>query len=148
MSDTKFYLTDAERKRFQPHYRKAQDAVGPYGSADRGWESRITDNYDELPYNEGATPYGGEGLVGTFSDYSKFCRMLLGDGVYKGRRIISSESIDRMTAITTPRFMNGGYDSGFAYGYSLFVLQEPLLDGTGSPAGIYGWGGITIPFSG
>lgn len=27
------------------------------------------------------------------------------------------------------------------YGYSLFVLSEPALDGTGSSAGIYGWSG-------
>ena len=34
-----------------------------------------------------------------------------------------------------------GYYGGADYGFSLFNLQEPILDGTNSSKGIYGWSG-------
>ena len=37
--------------------------------------------------------------------------------------------------------MSAGYNSGFGYAFSMFSLEEPLLDGTGSPKGIFGWSG-------
>ena len=46
-----------------------------------------------------------------------------------------------MTKVVTPQFIAEGYDDGFAYSYAMFSLQEPLLDGTGSPEGIFGWSG-------
>ena len=46
-----------------------------------------------------------------------------------------------MTSVVTNHFISGGYDDGFGYSYSMFSLQEPLLDGTGSPEGIFGWSG-------
>ena len=46
-----------------------------------------------------------------------------------------------MTTTVTPPQLSGGYSSGFGYAYSVFNLVEPALDGTGSPAGIFGWSG-------
>ena len=46
-----------------------------------------------------------------------------------------------MTRVVTPHHLSNGYDSGFGYAFSLFSLQEPLLDGTGAPKGIFGWSG-------
>ena len=37
--------------------------------------------------------------------------------------------------------MSNGYSSGFGYAYSLFSLEEPMLDGTGTPKGVFGWSG-------
>ena len=84
---------------------------------------------------------GGEGLVSTFSDYRKFCEMLLNGGQYNGQQIISAASLELMTTTVTPPQLSGGYSSGFGYAYSVFNLVEPALDGTGSPAGIFGWSG-------
>ena len=42
-------------------------------------------------------PMGGAGLFSTVSDYSNFCSMLKNDGIYKGKKIISKNSIDLMS---------------------------------------------------
>ena len=47
---------------------------------------------------------GGGGLVGTASDYSKFCTMLLSGGVNeRGERVMGSRTIDYMTSNHLPR---------------------------------------------
>ena len=125
MKDTKFYLTDNERKRFQILYRKSDEKL------------HFTFNYDENKYLPGnLVQLGGEGLVSTMDNYSKFCEMLLNKGVFNGKRILSEESIYEMI---TP--VSKGDGNGFDIGYSFFNLTEPLLDGVNSPKGIFGWSG-------
>ena len=142
MRETKFFLTDTERASFQPLFRKSQSVLGENGiTPDRG-VGRISDNHDELDYKNGTLKQlGGEGLVSTFRDYRKFCEMLLAGGVYKNKVIISPKSFRLMTTTVTPSQVSGGYNSGFGYAFSMFSLEEPLLDGTGSPKGIFGWSG-------
>ena len=142
MDNTRFHLTQEDRKRFQPLFRKAQDNLGVNGiSRDEGI-SMITKEFDELEYKVGSEKFlGGEGLVSTFNDYRKFCEMLLAGGIHGGKRIVSSQSFELMTTTVTPPQLSGGYSSGFGYAFSLFKLEEPLLDGTNSPHGIFGWSG-------
>jgi CubicO group peptidase (beta-lactamase class C family) len=125
MKDTKFYLTSKDRLRFQPLYINNGSLKG------------YTNDLDELSYDINNKAYfGGEGLTSTLKDYSKFCQMLVQGGNYEGKQIISQKSIDEMT---------GSYskleDDPFDYGYSLFVLSDPELDGTYSSKGIFGWSG-------
>ena len=125
MKDTKFYLTSKDRLRFQPLYINNGSLKG------------YTNDLDELSYDINNKAYfGGEGLTSTLNDYSKFCQMLVQGGNYEGKQIISQKSIDEMT---------GSYskldDDPFDYGYSLFVLSDPELDGTNSSKGIFGWSG-------
>ena len=69
MNNTKFYLTDDDRNKFQPLYINS----GPV--------KEFTNSYDELEYDiDNHAYFGGEGLVSTFEDYAKFCKMLLNDG--------------------------------------------------------------------
>ena len=117
MMDTKFYLTSKDRLRFQPLYINNESLKG------------YTNDLDELSYDINNRAYfGGEGLTSTLNDYSKFCQMLVQGGKYEGKQIISQKSIDEMT---------GSYskldDDPFDYGYSLFVLSDPELDGTKVP---------------
>ena len=125
MDDTKFYLTDRERKHFQPLWINNESLKG------------YTDNLDELTYDyENKAYFGGEGLVSTLSDYSKFCQMLLNNGSLNGHNIISKKSIDEMTQPYSKI-----PDDPFDIGYSLFVLRDSKADGTNSSEGIYGWSG-------
>ena len=142
MSETKFHLTASDRSRFQPLFRKGQVALGANGiSPDKGL-ALITDNFDELDYSVGTKKQlGGEGLVSTFKDYRKFCEMLLSGGRFNGKTIVSADSFKLMTTTVTPPLMSNGYSSGFGYAYSLFSLEEPMLDGTGTPKGVFGWSG-------
>ena len=125
MNNTKFYLTKKDREYFQPLFINDGKLIG------------YTNYLDELSYDENNRAYfGGEGLVSTLSDYSNFCKMLLNNGIYNGRRIISKSSIKLMTNNYTQLEYNP-----FHYGFSLFVLNDSRFDGTNSPNGIYGWSG-------
>ena len=44
--------------------------------------------------------------------------------------------------------MSDGYSSGFGYAYSLFSLEEPILDGTATPKGSLAGLATTIPIFG
>ena len=142
MGHTKFSLTEKEKIRFHPLYKKSEGVLGDNGVAPDQGTSRITSNHDELDYAEGTLKQlGGEGLVSTFKDYRKFCEMLLDGGMFKEKVLISPKSFELMTTPVTPSQISRGYNNGFAYAFSLFSLEEPLLDGTGSPKGIFGWSG-------
>jgi CubicO group peptidase (beta-lactamase class C family) len=125
MEDTKFYLTSKDRLRFQPLFINNGSLKG------------YTNSLDELSYDINNKAYfGGEGLTSTLKDYTNFCQMLVQGGKYQGKQIITQKSIDEMT---------GSYssieDDPFDYGYSLFVLSDPELDGAQSSKGIFGWSG-------
>lgn len=125
MDETKFYLTKSDRERFQPLYINNGSLKG------------FTNNLDELTYDINNKAYfGGEGLTSTLDDYSNFCQMLLNGGSFEGKKIISQESIKMMTKAYS-KIENDPFD----YGFSLFVLRDPDLDGTNSSKGIYGWSG-------
>jgi len=125
MDETKFHLTESDRKRFQPLY------------INNGLIKGFTNDLDELTYDINNKAYfGGEGLTSTLTDYSNFCQMLLNGGTFKGKKIISQESIDIMT-----KPYSKIEDDPFDYGFSLFVLRDPVLDGTNSSKGIFGWSG-------
>ena len=86
MSDTDFDLTADEREHFQPLFRLQDTSIGYY-----------TTEFDELSYQPGSkVQLGGEGLVSTTSDYCNFCEMLLNNGVFHGKRILSPTSISWM----------------------------------------------------
>ena len=134
MSETKFYLTQEDRSRFQPLYINFGTIKG------------FTTELDELTYEESNSAYfGGEGLISTMNDYSNFCIMLLNGGIYKGKRIISEKSIGIMTAKYSSSYPEEEFADtsklGFNYGFSMFVLDDPMVDGTRSTKGIYGWSG-------
>ena len=134
MTETKFYLTENDRSRFQPLFINTGELKG------------FTYELNELTYKkENKAYFGGEGLVSTMSDYSNFCRMLLNGGLFNGKRIISQKSIDLMTKKYSDSYPLEEYADirklGFYFGFSLFVLENPEIDGTNSSKGIYGWSG-------
>lgn len=132
MNNTKFYLTENERENFQILFKKSDD----------GKERIFSNDYDQLTYRMGSKmQFGGEGLVSTFNDYSNFCQMLLNGGSFNSQKIISQKSIELMIKPHTINILEDGYYGGVDFGFSLFNLQEPILDGTNSSKGIYGWSG-------
>jgi len=126
MPNTKFYLTDEERKHFQPVLRTTESDTTFFKS-----------EYNELSYSpDTRVQLGGEGLVSTPEDYSHFAEMLVNDGVYKGMRILSPAAIELMHSCQSPE----GED-GFWNGFSYFHLNSPEKDGFLSTEGIFGWSG-------
>lgn len=132
MNETKFYLTPDDRERFQPLFINSGSLKG------------FTNFLDEMTYDENNRAYfGGEGLVSTMRDYSKFCQMLLNNGELNGNKILDRSSIDLMlekhSVLEPDPFLN--INDGFHLGFSVFVLNDPEKDGTNSSKGIYGWSG-------
>lgn len=143
MSNTKFELSSDDRKRFQILFKKPNyDETSFFGGKFDVGNSIFTTAHDELSYKPGTkVQLGGEGLVSTFDDYRRFCEMLLGKGMYQGKRILAEQSLEMMTAVTTKGGVTRGYNEGVDFGFSLFVLSETALDSTGSSKGIFGWSG-------
>ena len=139
MNKTKFYLTKDERKQIPPLFIKNQVLEGFLSDG-------ITSKGDILTYyKDNLTHLGGEGLISSMSDFFNFTKMLLNNGSFKGKRIISSKSIEMITQ----NYSNGYPDEengfqnllGFYYGFSVWVLKDSSIMNLYAPEGIYGWGG-------
>ena len=70
----------------------------------------------------------------------RFCELLLGRGMFRGKRILSEASIDAMTAVHT-RGIDPDGAPGVDMGYSVFVMRDAAGEGTKAPAGVFGWSG-------
>ncbi|MBC01893.1 MAG: hypothetical protein CMJ34_01130 [Phycisphaerae bacterium] len=129
MEQTSFVLDEERRTRFQPLY------------INRGTLRGYTEILDELNYSpESRAHFGGEGLVSTLDDYARFAEMLLNRGMFRGRRILSEASIDRMTEVTSEDIAGATWP-GLDMGFSVFVISDDDADGHGTPAGTFGWFG-------
>ena len=146
MNDTKFHLTEDDRLRFQPLRVNIKPRT-PFNQTDYNLDG-YTAALDGYSYDvKNNAHFGGEGLVSTMSDFSKFCEMLVNDGIYNNDRIISEESIQ----IMTDKYTNGYPDPNEPYvfpdyagnyiGFTFVVNENPEVDGSGSGKGTYGWSG-------
>ncbi len=75
-------------------------------------------------------PLGGGGLISSLSDYLNFASMLLGGGVFDGKRVLSEHAV---AELSRPRFKR----SKGHWGYGVRVIGE----GDVLPVGTYGWSG-------
>ena len=130
MTNTKFFITDYERQNFQILHVKDDN------------ERYFTYELDQNSYlEEGNGHFGGSGLVSTIPDMMKFSEMLLNKGTHNELEILSPNSFDIMTKPYTKDNYNNGFYSGWDIGFSLFILNEPLYDGSNAPQGIYRFAG-------
>ena len=89
------------------------------------------------PTNQGNTIWSGSyGLFSTAGDYMKFCRMLLNNGKWNGKRLLSRKTVELMTV----NHVGGLYgDQGFGLGFAIITnLAESQELGS---EGRYYWGG-------
>jgi CubicO group peptidase (beta-lactamase class C family) len=78
-------------------------------------------------------PTGNGGLFSTGPDYARFCQMLLGGGVFGGKRYLSPEAIKLMTTVQTgdlpTGFMqgreSGNYGTNYGWGIGTCILRAP-----------------------
>ena len=123
-------MLDADRRaRFHPLFINSGDLKG------------YTFLLDELNYDPASKAhFGGEGLVSCLADYARFCEMLLHDGEFRGTRIISKASLAEMVKVRNDDILPG-FMPGMDMGFSVFVLSDPVANGSNAPAGIFGWSG-------
>lgn len=137
MTDTGFFVSPAARRRAATMYRIGadtlhDDAMGP------------------VPVTMPVFPNAGGGLLSTADDYLAFARMLLGDGVVDGVRVLSEQSAaamrtDRLTDDQKRQpFLGAPFWVGRGFGLNLSVVTDPAkstpLYGPGG-AGTFSWPG-------
>jgi CubicO group peptidase (beta-lactamase class C family) len=85
---------------------------------------------------------GGAGLVSTAPDYTRFQSMLLNGGILEGHRIISSETVTKMTTDQVGDLFNRDNDE-FGLAFRIYTEQSAGPE----PAGTYAWGGAYHSYS-
>ena len=135
MKDTGFWVPEEKRDRLVTCYRRTETGLEEFHSL-----HLAVGCYDRAPAFES----GGAGLVSTLDDYAAFASMLMNDGVYGGRRILSPAAVRFMTAPRlSPEVRRNLWDSlcGYNYGCLVRVCDRPGSCGVFNEAGEYGWDG-------
>lgn len=132
MVDTYFYLPKEKHDRLVELYQfneKQQLTVST---------SNSNRNFAIL----GAQTYfsGGAGLVGTIEDYAKFCQMLLNEGSFNNRQLLSRKTIQTMT--TNQIGENYIWDNENKFGLGFELITEKGISSYLGSVGAYRWGGM------
>jgi CubicO group peptidase (beta-lactamase class C family) len=133
MKETSFYVADAAK-----HSRIAEPL-----KADRvlGVDAQMNDPRVAVRWEP-----GGQGMVGTTTDYARFLQMLVGGGSLEDKRYLSRKTVTFMTAdhlgnviAPGPYYLPGpGYGFGLGFGVRKDGGVSPI---PGTP-GDYYWGGV------
>ncbi|MFD9212522.1 serine hydrolase domain-containing protein [Streptomyces sp. NPDC087659] len=135
MADTGFAVPASKLDRFTSHYRP--DDPGGLVLVD-GTDAH--GQWSSVP----AFPSGAGGLVSTVDDWWAFGRMLLAEGTVGGRRLLSPESVRRMTGDRLTKAQREGSDlflEGQSWGFGGAVDIEAARPW--NVPGRYGWVGGT-----
>jgi CubicO group peptidase (beta-lactamase class C family) len=84
---------------------------------------------------------GGAGLVGTASDYARFCQMMLNGGELDGARILSRKTVEFMTASHTRDLPHELGDDGGDFGLGFAVTMDVGATQKPGSVGAFGWAG-------
>jgi CubicO group peptidase (beta-lactamase class C family) len=133
MNDTSFYVTDAGKQSRIAEPFKADRTLGVDAQMN---DPRVVRKWEP----------GGQGMVGTTTEYARFLQMLLNGGAVDGKRYLGPKTIAYMTAdhlgnviVPGPYYLPGpGY--GFGLGFSV-RKEQGIAPVAGSP-GEYAWGGV------
>jgi len=82
---------------------------------------------------------GGGGLTSTAYDYLHFCQMMLNQGQYDGKRLLSRKTIQLMSSDNLGTIPGMGPGAGFGLGFA--VSKSPGEAGMMGSPGEYNWGG-------
>jgi CubicO group peptidase (beta-lactamase class C family) len=133
MKDTAFSAPASKADRLATAYLTNSDigALELYDPAEGGRWSRSP-----------AFPSGSVGLVSTVDDYLAFARMMLNQGRYRGRRILSRPSVETMTVdhlTAAQKAVSGLISENSGWGFGVAVVTR--RDHVSAPVGSYGWAG-------
>ncbi len=130
MVDSAFHVPEQKWDRLATLYTPNEDGT-----------VRRSDSPAQDQYNKRAVCFaGGQGLVSTTMDYTRFCQMLLNQGELNGRRILSRESVQLMQTDHLGDRPRAGSLIGEDTGFGLTFAIKKSTDATGAQ-GTYLWGG-------
>ena len=131
MNDTYFNLPQAKASRLVNMY--SEDSTGVLQKQKSG-ALGMNVNY---PLIKKGYFSGGAGLSSTIMDYAIFLQMMLNDGIYNGKRLLSRNTV-RMMTMNQIGDLNVGADK---FGLGFAVATEKSSANFPSQAGTYSWGG-------
>jgi CubicO group peptidase (beta-lactamase class C family) len=127
MTDTGFFVEDAELDRFVTNYMMTEDGLQEIESpedSDYRDQDRLLD--------------GGGAIAGTAADYFRFAQMLANEGKLDDTRLLSPDTIRLM--FQPHAIIEGlGPETGFGFGFS--VGDDSTEESGMMPAGAVGWSG-------
>jgi CubicO group peptidase (beta-lactamase class C family) len=132
MKDTAFFVPAAKRDRFVSAYRLEAGRPQLY-------DAPTTSAWNRPP----AFPDAAAGLVSTADDYFAFSHFLLSQGAFRGRRLLSRDSIAAMTRdqLTASQHVAAAPLVGNQRGWGFGVAVVTETTAQGLPASAYGWNG-------
>lgn len=113
MKDTTFWPTEAQAARIATAYKPGPNKMGLVATTIEQLHYPLTDRTVRTPMPAG-------GLFSTAEDVSKFYQMLLNQGEWHGKRILSPEAVAELTKRQTPAEIPNSYGLGFAVGSGSF----------------------------
>jgi len=134
MKDTTFWPSEGQMGRLAKSYKPNADKTGLE-------ETPITQvTYPLTDRTRGPSPAGG--LFSTAADVAAFCRMILGGGVYEGKRYLSEVAVQQMTSTQTGDLLNDGKsENGYGFGWSttrkVHGASDPVIVGPCGHGGAY-----------
>ena len=132
MEDTGFSLPEEKLSRLVTCSKRTPEGVQPMVCRHLN-----VGNYTREP----AFASGGAGLVSTLEDYRHFAAMLMQEGEYKGRRILSPATVRWMTKSQIDLRWRWGGLEGYNYGKLMRVCDNPGEVPGLACKGEYGWDG-------
>jgi CubicO group peptidase (beta-lactamase class C family) len=133
MKDTYFHVPQEKASRLVNLYK--EDSTGHLVKAGSNMlNGPVGTNY---PLVNSTYYSGGAGLSSTIYDYGVFLQMLLNNGVYNGKRILSRNSVRLMTMNQIGDLSRG--DDKFGLGFQ--IISEKGSARTPAQQGTYSWGG-------
>lgn len=136
MKDTYFYLPTNKQHRLTTLYTENQNKKAAPAPPTLDINGIFYTNY---PASDGTYFSGGGGLASTAYDYAIFMQMLLNNGVYNGKRILSSNTIRMMTTNQIGDLQLG---RGNTFGLGFEVVTARGSAASPLPEGTYSWGGM------
>lgn len=134
MNDTYFYIPAEKASRLVNLYR--EDSTGRLIKAEGNMlNGPVLSNY---PLFNTSYYSGGAGLSSTIYDYGVFLQMLVNNGVYNGKRLLSRNSVRIMTQNQIGDLSIRGDDK---FGLGFQIITDKSSGRTLAQAGTYSWGG-------
>jgi CubicO group peptidase (beta-lactamase class C family) len=120
MKDTTFRPSAEQIRRLAKSYKRKADKMGLEETPINQLKYPLDDRQRQ--------PIPGSGLFSTASDISLFCRMILGGGVFRGKRYLSEKSLHQMTTTQTGDLLGKGAGKG-GYGLGWFTVKTAPGEG-------------------
>ena len=133
MKDTTFWPSDSQARRLARSYQPSTNGTGLE-------ESEVFILMGAPVTDRHRTPLPMGGLYSTARDMGRFYQMMLDQGVWQGKKLLSPEAVRQLTTTQTGDFKTGFVD-GMSFGFGFAVVKEPRGITSMLSPGTFGHGG-------